>query len=552
MNPLNPFPIGGVMPLYTTIGQEMPEGAWWSAEAADKAVAVIQKFKHTQGPLAGEPFILSPEQVWLVREAFGWLIMGLDGKPQRVVRTVYVEMGRANGKSQLGAGIAGVLLYADGETAPEVVGAAKDRKQARIILNRLKAMVRSNPDFLKRSVLLRGEIRHKTNDGWYEATSADVASAWGGAPHGLVVDEIHAQPNRDLWDALVTGTGKRRQPMVWGLTTAGWDRESLCWELHSYVIDIAEGKVHNPAFMGVIWAAPEDADWTDPAVWQMANPMLALPGSHLTPSGAVAAIQHDYLRAECEKALHMPAFQNTFRTMYLSQWVGQETRFIDMAHWDACTGSAAPSGKPRAYGGLDLASTTDLAAFSVSWLEGGEVKTELRLFAPAEGIREKARRDRAPYDVWARDGLLTLTPGAFIDQDYIRKAVAEAAERFDIADIGYDRWNASQLVVNLTEDGHTMVPLGQGFATMSAPTKELLRLVTAHTLAHGGNPALRWMVSNTAAKTDPAGNIKPDRDKSSGRIDGVVSTIMSIDGVTRRGSTPKRRSAYEDRGLRLA
>ncbi len=544
----NPFPEGGVRPLYTTIGRPKPEGCYFDAKAADDAVDFIRLMRHTQGPLAGHPFELSPEQAWVTREAFGW--MRPDGL--RLYRTVYVEMGRANGKSQWGAGVAGKLLYADGEGSPEIVGAAKDRAQARIILGRLQAMVRTNPALVKRSSLLRSEIRHRTNGGNYKATSADVGGAWGGAPHGLVFDEIHAQPNRDLWDALLTGMGKRAQPMAWSFTTAGWDRESLCWELHELVRQISEGSIEQPSLLGVIWAAAEDDDWTDPEVWQKANPLLSLPGSDRTPSGAKAAIPHEYLAAECAKALATPAFQNTFRTMYLSQWVGQEVRFIPMEHWDTCDGPVTP-GKRPAYGGIDLSSTADLSAYAIiSKAKDGVVEVDLRCYCPADGLHERVRRDRAPYDVWARDGWLTLTPGATIDQDYIKADVLQSASTYDLKDVGYDRWNASKVVKELETEGVTMVQVGQGFASLSAPTKELLRLVLEKKIRHGGNPILRWMVSNTAAVVDAAENIKPDKSKSSGRIDGVAALVTALDGLTRRGNTPTRRSAYEDRGLRLA
>lgn len=550
-NPDNLFPSGGVRPLYTTIGRPKPEGAYFDAEAADLAVDFIALMKHTQGPLAGQPFVLSPEQAWVTREAFGW--MRPDGT--RLYRTVYVEEGRANGKSQWGAGVAGKLLYADGETNPEIVGAAKDRPQARIVLQRLQAMVRTNPDLVKRSVLLRSEIRHRTNGGTYKATSSDVGGAWGGAPHGVIFDEVHAQPNRDLWDALVTGTGKRLQPMVWALTTAGWDRESLCWELHEYTRQIADGTLDDSSFLGVVWAAHEDADWTDPEVWQQANPLLAAPGSKLTPSGAQAAIQHDFMAAECRRALSLPAFQNTFRTMYLSQWVGQEVRFIPMEHWDACADPITP-GKRPAYGGVDLSSNTDLSAYAVlSRAPDGVVEIDLRCYAPADGLRERSRRDRVPYDVWERDGWLTLTEGNTIDQDTIKRDVLASKAVYDLKDVGYDRWNAAKVVKELEREGVVMVQVGQGFASLSAPTKELLKLVMERKIRHGGNPILRWMVSNTAAVVDSAENIKPDKSKSTGRIDGVSATVTALDGLTRRGGEPARRpSRYNDpdQGLILA
>lgn len=533
----NAYPQGGIRPLFTTGFRDKPEGAYFDDDAADRAVAFIERLHHTQGVKAGLPFTLSPEQRWLVREAFGW--MRADGT--RLYRTVYVEMGRGNGKSQLGAAIAGKLLFADGESDPEVIGAAKDRRQARrACLDRLKAMVRAEPALDERSEIFKSEIQ-RHGGGWYEATSSDVGSAWGGAPHGVIFDEVHAQPSRDLWDALVTGTGKRLQPMVWAFTTAGWRRDSLAWELREYTREIAEGAVIDPSFLGVVWAAAEDADWTDPDTWRLANPLMG------------EAFSEEFIAAECERAKSQPAFQNTFRTMYLSQWVGQETRFIDMTAWDACSAPADLRGL-RVFGGLDLSSSTDLSALALVGERDGQVHVVVRCYAPADGLRDRARRDRAPYDVWAREGHLTLTPGATIDQDVIKADVLRFAKDLDVADVSFDRWNAAKVVrelqLELGED--RMVEMGQGFSSMSAPTKEVLRLVTDGRLRHGGNPLLRMMVDRAQAKTDPAGNIKPDKQNSSSRIDGLVATIMAVDGLMRRGRTAKRRSVYEDRGLMLA
>lgn len=514
----------------------MPEGAWFDEGEADKAIKFFKLLKHTQGPKAGKEFVLTPEQRWLVREAFGW--MRADGT--RLFRIVFVEMGRGNGKTQLGAGVAGKLLFADGEADAEVVGAASDRKQARICLNRLKSMVQANELLTKKAMPFRNEIRRK-DGGWYEATSADVASAWGGAPHGIIFDEVHAQPSRDLWDALETAMGKRAQPMMWGFTTAGWDKESLCFELHERTRETSQGVIEDDEFLGIVWAADEEDDWTDPATWRKANPMIG------------EAFTEDFIAAKCKKALNTPAFQNTFRTMYLSQWVGQQVRLIPMQDWDKCDGQPAPPSKRiPAFGGVDLSSTTDLSAFIVVYEDAGEVHVQVKLYAPAENIRERSRRDRVPYEVWAREGLLTLTPGPTIDQDVIKRDVLAAKEIFDLRDVGYDRWNASKLVRELENEGVSMVKVGQGFADLSAPTKELLRLCMEHKLRHGGHPTLRWMADHTQGLVDAADNVKPDKAKSGSRIDGIVGTIIALDGLIRRGRRPERRSIYEDRGLTLA
>jgi phage terminase large subunit-like protein len=556
----NPFPQNGTQPLYcSSLHAGTTERRWEFFDSvgadfdgdcdpkpgqkrckncAECAVRWFAGLKHTQGPLAGKRFDLSVDQDWLIREAFGW--KRPDGL--RLFRIIFVEMGRGNGKSQLGAGVAGKLLLGDNEIDPEIVGVAATRPMARkYCFNRLKAMIAAQPQISAKVDMYRHEIRRKEGNGVYEATSADVTSAWGGAPHGIVFDEVHAQPNRELWDALETSMGKRAQPMMWGFTTAGWDKTSLCFELHEHTRQLAESSIEDVEFLGVIWAADEDEDWTDPDVWRKANPMMGL------------AFEEAFIASKCAKALSTPAFQNTFRTMYLSQWVGQEVRYLDMMAWDKCNGEMAAPTKREAYGGLDLSSTTDLSAFVTVSRDPQNpdiVDVYLKLYAPAEGLHERERRDRMPYGVWVREGILTLTPGPVIDQDYIKRDILAAKEVWKLRDVSYDRWNASKLVKELENEGVIMAQMGQGYAGMSAATKELLKLVTETKLRHGGNPALRAQANATMAVTDAAENIKPDKSKSSARIDGVVGTIMALDGLTRRGRY--RRESVWDRRAREA
>lgn len=536
----NPYPSSRSIPAHcsslvtgTAIRRPFTDGSYFDEKATLGVLKFFTGLRHTIGPLAGREFKLTPEQDWLIREAFGWLRP--DGL--RKARIVFVEMGRGNGKSQLGAGVAGYLLLADQELEPEIVGVAADRKMARkYCLDRLKSMISANTALDSLVDQYRHEIRRKKSSKWggvYEATSSDVSSAWGGIPHGIIFDEVHTQPNRQLWDALETAMGKRAQPMMWGFTTAGWDRNSICWELHQMSMDLASSTIENDEFLGVVWAANEEDDWTDPAIWKKANPMMG------------EAFEESFLEMKCKKAQSTPAFQNTFRTMYLSQWVGQETAFMDMATWDANDSSPLPKpGKRIAYGGLDLSSTIDLSAFTVACRVGDKVEFHVKMYTPSEGLVDRERRDKLPYRVWEREGWLTIIQGATIDQDVIKMDIFKAMEEWDLKDVSYDRWNASKLVRELREEGVTMVDMGQGYASMSAPTKSFLQLVTDGNVLAGGNGSLRAQVSMTAATVDPAGNIKPDKAKSGSRIDGVVSAIMALDGLNRRGQKP-RRSAYD-------
>lgn len=525
------------LPLLTTAGRR-PEGAWFDAEMADKPVDFIQsRFVHTVGPLSGQPFMLAPEQVWLIREAFGWYVRNEHDVAVRLYQQVYVEMGRGNGKSQLGAAIAGFLLFADNEAKPEIIGAAKDREQAKIVLDRLKDMVAAGNIGLRRNAKplvkeLRNVGKGKSGGGKYRAASADVGGSWGGHPHGIIFDEVHTQPHRALWDAQVTAMGKRLQPMLWGFTTAGWERESLCYELHDQVRQIGEGVMQDDRFLGVVWAAAEDEDWTDPRVWAAANPLIG------------TAVSYQFLADQCQKAQNSPSFQTTFRTMYLSQWVGAESPFLDMRKWDACDGTPTAGGE--GYGGLDLSSTTDLTALAiVSLSSDGFVDIDLQCFSPWEGVEDREHRDRVPYRQWASEGWLTLTPGATVDQDIVKAAVLARADVYNpLADCQYDRWNAGKLVQELKAEGVRMEQIGQGFASLSNPSKEFQQWVLQRKVRHGGNPLLRWMLDCTTIVSDDAENIKPSKRRSTGRIDGVVAIIMAIDGLTRRGM--RAQSRYND------
>lgn len=552
----NPFPSNGVVPAHCTSlisgtrerRWENFEGYTFDENATLAVLAFFAGLKHTQGPLAGEPFELSVEQRWLLREAFGWV----DSRGARKFNIIFVEMGRGNGKSQFGAGLAGYLLLADKEMNPEVIGVAYTRDQARkYCLNRLRDMIKISPSLMSHVDLYKTEIRRRESSKWggsYEAVASQVESSWGGAPHGVVFDEVHTQKNRELWDAMETATGKRRQAMMWGFTTAGWDRGSICYELHSKTKDISEGNYNEEEFLGIVWAASEEADWTDPEVWRDANPLLEdVEGSGLTRSGAPCAISISFMREKCKKAQNTPAFQNTFRTMYLSQWVGQETAFMDMATWDRNdhTTPLPPPAKRLGFGALDLSSTTDLSGFGIATRNGEKVELHLMLYTPSFGIVERERRDRLPYRQWAERGWLKVCEGETIDQDMIKADVFQAMEMWDLKDVAYDRWNASKLVRELKEAGVTVVEFGQGYASMSAPTKDFLKLATEGKFMDGGNGALRAMLANTSALTDAADNIKPDKSKSSSRIDGVVCSIMALDGLNRRGAV-KKKSAYED------
>ena len=515
----------------------MSPGDWFDEDAALVAeIFFDEMLVHVEGPLAGHPFILEPWQREIVREVFGW--KRWDGS--RKYRRMFLAIPRGNGKSTFAAGLALKLLAIDNEPSAKIYGAAADKPQAAIVFETAAKMVSASRYLSKRIKPFRGKYMEYAETGsQYMVLSSDAYTKHGLNPHGIVFDELHAQPNRELYDVLATAMGKRAQPLMIMITTAGYDRNSICWEEWQYAKRVQDGLVDDPTYFARIWAADAEDDWTSPATWARANPNYGV------------SVKEEFLRQECEKALQSPAYQNTFKRLYLNIWTQQESRWIDMGAWDKCS-QALPDlvGRP-CYGGLDLATTTDIAAFVLTFppAAAGEPLWLLPFFwIPQDAMLERERRDRVPYSTWVRLGLVEATPGNVIDYGYIRRRINELADLYDIKEIAYDPWNATQVVIELEGDGLTMVEMRQGYASLTAPSKELLRLVLSGGIAHGGNAVLRWMADNVTVRSDPAGNIKPDKgNKVSGRIDGIVASIMALGRATVSADEP---SVYEERGIR--
>lgn len=511
----------------------------YSEAAADKAVNFFNRvLVHTKGKWAGVPFDLRP---WQEQEIIRPLFGTLNDAGLRQYRTAYVEVPRKNGKSEVAAGVALYLLTADGEEGAEIYGAAADRDQAGIVFQVAAEMVRRSRVLSKQLRVIDSQKRivHPRSGSFYRAIPADAAGSHGFNAHGIVFDELHTQASRELWDVLTTSTGAREQPLTFAITTAGYDRNSICWEQHEYAQKVASGVVDDPSFFAFLRFAPDAADWTDEAVWRACNPAL----------GDFRGLEE--MRTFAAKARETPALENTFRQLYLNQWVKQAVRWLALEKWDATAGRVEPAAlRGRAgYGGLDLASTTDIAAWVLVFpADDGTFDVLPHFWIPEEGMRERVRRDRVPYDLWERQGFLTATPGAVIDYGAIEEHILRDRERFNIREIAFDRWGATQLSQRLDGEGFTVIPFGQGYASMSSPTKELLNKVLERKLRHGGNPVLRWMADNMVVRRDPAGNLKPDKERSTEKIDGMVALVMALDRAIRNQHGP---SVYEERGLRV-
>jgi len=499
----------------------------------------IRNLVHTRGEWMGKPFDLQPWQEQdIIRPLFGEVRE--DGT--RRYRTAYMEIPRKNGKTELMAAIGLYMTIADGEPGAEVYCCACDRDQASIIFKAAATMVRQNRVLNAKCKIIDSwrRIGYYPTGSTFNAISSEAASKHGYSASCIIYDELHAAPNRELWDVLKTSQGARRQPLMCAITTAGFERSSICWEQHEYAQRVNAGMVDDPSFLGVIYGIKQDEDWKDEAVWARCNPNLGV------------TVKLNFLRAEFKRALEVPAYQNTFRRLFLNEWTQQSTRWLDMDVW---TGSAGVlpgeeevAGRP-CFVALDLSSTTDLtAAARIYPWDDGTFKAFLDFWIPAEGMRERIDRDRVPYDAWVRDGLIRVTPGRTIDQQFIRAWLRDRAEKSQVVEVGYDPWNSSQLVRDLEMDGFTLVEMRQGMASMSPAAKNLVRLLLEKKIHHGGNPVLDWMAGNVTVREDAAGNIKPDKATSTSRIDGIIALIMALHrAILHLG---EEESVYEERGVR--
>ena len=513
----------------------------YDKKKADRAVTFIENLCHTKGKWAGTPFWLLPWQEQLIRDIFG--IVKPDGNRQ--FRTAFVEICKKVGKSELAAAIALYLLYADNEPSAEVYGAAADRQQASIVFDVAKQMVEMSPALMKRSKLMGATKRivNYGNAGYYQVLSAEVGGKHGFSVSGLVFDEIHTQPNRQLYDVLTKGSSDARQnPLHFIITTAGNDRHSIAYELHTKAVDILEGRRVDPTFYPVVYGLKDDEDWEDEANWYKVNPSLGY------------TVDVERLRDAYREAKQNPADEITFKWLRCNMWVSSTVAWIPDAIYmrgNEPIDMASLEGRD-CYAGLDLSSTGDITALVLIFPPRDEDEKFVLLpyfWIPEETIPRRVKANSVPYDIWEKQGYIMSTEGNVIHYDFIEKFIMDLSEKYHILEIAVDRWNATHVIQNLEDNGLTMVPFGQGFASMSAPTKEFYRLLMEGKIIHGGHPVMRWMAGNVVVDTDPAGNIKVTKAKSKEKIDGIVAAIMALDRAVRHES--EGRSVYDTRGIIL-
>lgn len=467
---------------------------------------------HTKG-FSGA-FTLEPWQRDIVATLYGW--KRPDGT--RRYRESLIAVPRKNGKTTIVAGLSLYNLRCDGERGPEVYCAAYSRDQATLVFDPAASMVNANSVMRDQFVIhesVKRIICH-ANSGFMRAIPAESASSHGFNASAVIFDELHTQANRTLYDVLKTSQGARKQPLFIGITTAGHDRNSICWEVWDYARKVRDGIILDPYFLPVLYEIKEGEDWTDAAVWKRVNPNYGV------------SVSEEYLQEAYNRATEIVAYQNTFRNLHLNEWTEQASRWFSMDKWDACDGEIEIPYGAECWAGLDLATTTDIAALVLVFPVNDLLVIKPFFWVPQESATQREKRDRAPYQQWINGGFMRATPGGSIDYDVIRRDINALRDQFNIATIAIDRWNATQLTKQLSDDGFAVGLHGQGYASMTAPSRMLEGLIIDGTLRHGGHPVLRWMAGNVAIETDAAGNIKPSKKASTEKIDGIVALIMGL------------------------
>jgi len=522
-------------PLHWTSHTEQQEGSWFSVEHAARAIRAVESFKHTKGRWGGTPLRLQTwQKVWVIFPIFGWVYHDTEvDRTIRVIRSVWVEVPRKAGKSTLSSGIALTLLLADREMGAEVYAAAGSLEQAGRVAEDCKRMAQTSKAVRGRVEVLRSVIRVPRTGGVFRPLSKVAETAHGLNVSGAIVDEVHVHKSRDLIDAIETGTGARDQPLIVYITTADEGTEgSIYDEKHTYTLRCAERVVTDPGHYGVIWAAPADADPFAEETWRRANPGLGI-----SPSLS-------YLRREANKAKATPSYLPTFLRLSLNRRMRAATRWLDQPMWDANAGTVDDKKfrYRRAWGGVDLSAVSDFSAWQLvveSRQPGVELEIVSRFWLPEERVDELEAQLNMPLRQWARDGHLTLTEGDAVDYDTIERQIIDDCRRLDVQRISYDRMFAGQMVQRLEKKtrGVDVIPVAQTYLGMSPGSKELERLLREGRIKHGANPILRWMALCCEVYVDGNDNmrpVKPDRNKSSSRIDGIAATVMALDGYVRR------------------
>tara|TARA_R110000751_G_scaffold275842_1_gene376770 strand:+ start:84 stop:1625 length:1542 start_codon:yes stop_codon:yes gene_type:complete len=506
---------------------------YYDEDSAKKSISFIEKFcTHTKGDLSGKPLLLEPFQKKIVGDLFGW-----KNKKTKLRRykVALIQLPRKNGKTTLAASIILYVLFS-GERGNELYAAAGSRGQANIIFSICADMVRQNKHLSERAKVFRSSIVNESKGNFFKSISAESSTAHGFNAGFVLMDELHVQKNPELYQTLLTSQGARTQPLFISITTSGYDKNSIGYEVYNYAKKVQDKVILDEAFYSCIFEASKDDPLDDEKTWIKANPNYGV------------SLRKDYMERESKRAMEVPSYRNTFLRLHLNIWTDSQTAWLSHEEWMACHQDFDYStlDNMQCWGGLDLGSTRDLTCLTLLFNVDGKFVFIPYIFIPEENAKKRSARDGVDYVAWLRDGHIFGTPGDVADYSFIRKKINDLSKKYRIQSICYDRWNASQLVIDLQNDGATLDPFGQGFVSMSMPTKTLEAEILSKNIIHNNNPCMNWCLSNVALQEDGAGNIKVAKNKSKEKVDPVVALVMALGSHL---TTESGDSIYDTRGV---
>lgn len=522
---------GGYDPIATK------EDCYFDNTAAEHII----KFFATQLVLAeGVPgcpnFILEEWQKAIVGNLFGW--KRPDGT--RRYRRGFFMIPKKNGKSPLMAGVINYVAFNEDEPGGQIYSTAGDMEQAAIIHRHASKQIQHNEEMTDNSRIYKTyhSIEFWGGDVIYKALSAEDGTKHGINAHLIIHDEVHVHKKRDLIECVDPSTASRRQPLILDITTAGFDKETICGERYEYACDVRDGVIDDKALLPIIYEIKKEdfKRWDDPIVWAYCNPNLGV------------SVNLDFIETACKMAKKIPAKENSFRRLHLNQWTQQQTRWLSVDTWKDCQYELISSKSIIWVAGLDLSTSIDLTCLTMLGIDSdGVLHWHCWPFMPKETAHLRELQDGVPYLTWAKQGYIELTEGNAIDFNFIEKRAKEECDRFGAVELAFDRMNATQIIQNLDAHGIEVTAYGQGFLSMNAPCKYLETQLLAGKIAHGNHPVLTWSISNVEVKQDDHDNIKPIKPKNTKRIDPVVSGLMALGRLISENRV-KKKSVYETRG----
>ena len=497
---------------------------YFDVDAAEHVIKFAEFLKYSEGDVAGQKIILEPWQCFIVGSIFGWK----KNNGLRRFKKSYVQVSRKNSKSTLLGIVSLYALIADGESAGQVYTAATMRDQARITHQHSVRMAKSSPEIMELVKIYRDNITVPSTNSKFVPLGADADSLDGLNPSFCCMDELHASKNRKMWDVLVSAMGARSQPTLIAITTAGFNQTGICYEQYQYSKDILNNTIADETYFSYVAQIDEGDDWTDETVWIKSNPNLG------------KSVSLEYLQDECARAKHIPAAQNNFLTKHMDVWTQQHTVWIPLELWDKNFLNIITEEEMhnrRCYGALDLSSVSDMTSWTMAFPREDDPETLdfiYRFWCPESKLYDNANKYKDQYQTWAKQGYLLTTPGDAVDYKFIEAQVLKDAEQFNLVDMNLDRlFQGHQVGINLQQEGIEITSMGMGFVSFAAPMVEFERRILSKKMNHANHPIIRWMIGNMSVVSDPIGNLKPDKISSQGKIDGIITMIMSLDRAMR-------------------